>query len=737
MPTIKLSDQFGLDVEVDPSPSSGIAKYFKNPPTLRVVERNLAAVQNMPLRDFPFRPVSVGLSFEQPVEIGTGDTQLAIGAGVSGNLTVFTADDGVLFGADPYSDPIKILDHQAYVSVGLKASLSVANSGKAAPLSFGFAAGTKISLSNYKLFPITDSDPTFAAALRQTLSDYSIPGELEDLQAMAAGTIVTVEGTGSLKFSASANLLSSLNPLATVSSPILAASLRVSEGGSLKVGASYELSGDYQIRVQKLNQNTVRLGYYRERGSEFQVSANVGVSGGAGNFDRISDLLGAISSDAQADQNELKNAGLNEQQMAAIGGAITAAIERRLELAISGELDMLRQKEAAFLYDIDLNALDPAGRKAVHDALGADLTALIENEDSLPSGIRPVRSIFTSIREGKHKLRVNLLGIYNYASVSQLTLKGAILYEPASGDLVITDTTNAQRIQASVVNFGADSDKLRKVVAESFLITAGYRCSKLVARAPQLKSSYWYFELHAKTNQQTMKDKLDVAQALGLMSEQEKQDMLRGIDDFGRSTFYAETNYDDDLTTALFLDQAGQPRTEDDYELKGRDALQLLVQQGDPDDYRRRPALDHRLWKQMKDGGPFNFRPLFPDLTPQQVDVIASDYVVIVWWAQAMRGMGEKLAQVHNFFAQNPNPNPADEAFKKLRNQLADHMASVAKTTKKQFADPWGLVAMDLASGSKSEARVRVTAPRLAFQLERAVDSSQLTVDSQTQTASP
>jgi hypothetical protein len=402
----------------------------------------------------------------------------------------------------------------------------------------------------------------------------------------------------------------------------------------------------------------------------------------------------------------------------AIEAAIKAGIDRRLEVALALEFGSLDTQQAAFLYEIDLKMLDAKGSLAVHHALDGDLSHLTELENTLPAGVKMLRSILTTIREKQYTFKVNLLGIYNYISISKLILKGTVLYEPSSGDLVITDKATASRIQATQVNFGADGEKLRKVLAENFLITAFYRCTRLVAKKPQLSVSHSYFELHAKTNHQTMKDNLDVAQALGLLDAKEKQDRVQGLDDFGRTTLYAETNFSESLAEQLFLIN-GKPRAEEDYEGAGRKALALLVQPDDPDDYRRGPATNEELWKEMKAQGQFNLRPLFPKLTSHQVEVVAVDYTVIRWWAKAMRKLGEKLQEIDQFFAAHPNPDPENNQFKSLRKRLAKDLASVAATTKSEFGDPWGLVAMDLLSGRRAEATVQISASRLAFQSRR------------------
>ena len=695
-------------------------KYFRNLTRLRFSDLDAASLQDVTLDNFPLKSLQTGLSFDEPIDVGIDSAELAIGVGIGGHLGLWTPDDGALFASDHYGDPIEISAGENYLSLGVTASISAGLDGRTGDLGFGFGAGKEISLTNYKPFEIKPSATTFASAVRTTLAEYIIPGDLQDLEAIAEGTVCTVEGSGTLQFSGSVNLLTLTNPLAAVSLPDPVGSLNVIAGGSMRVAASYAIHSDHQIRVQKLEGNRIPLGYYHKRGSEFNVaaSARVGLTVTVRTFDLVPRLLETISSNAKADQEELSNAGLNDSQIGAIEAAIKAGVDRKLELALALELGSLNAKEAAFLYEIDLNALDAKGRSAVHHALDGDLSELTELEGSLPVGIRMVRSILTTVRQRQQSLRINLLGIYNHISISRLILEGAVLYEPISGDLVITDTATACRIRASQVNFGADSEKLRKVLAENFLITAFYRCTQLVARKPQLKVSHTYFERHSRTNHQTMKDNLDVAQALGLLAESEKQDRIEGLDDFGGSTLYAETNYSESLVEDLFL-VGGKARSEEDYEKAGREALALLVQADDPDDYRRQPVTNDALWKKMKSQGQFNFESLFPNLKPHQVQIIAADYTLIRWWAMAMRKLAEKLEEVHQFFRASPNPDPENHQFKSLRKQLAKELASVAASTKAEFSDPWGLVAMDLVAGRKADAKVQVTGARLTFQSRR------------------
>ena len=722
MPQIKLTDEFGLDLDVEIRPQSAFAKYFRNLSKLKFAELDFSQISNLSLKDLPenFKKFGASLSFEHPLEIGLDETKMTVGLQAGLGLRIFSAEDKTLFGHDYFAEPVEIEEGQYCLSIDVVADLS-SDVSISRELDFGFTAGSEVKLTSYRLFAANETTD-FAAALKATFDGFSIPGDIDDLEAMPLSSMATVDGNGSLKFSGKASLLSAVNPLATVSLPGPLGDLSASSGHSIQIGASLILSGEYQIRIRKLAEHRIRLGLYRKQGSQFDLSASVsaGLSGQLGGFELTGMLLKGISKDPKADADELRDAGLSQAQAEAIEGAIKAGIERSLELALRFEFGSEATGAAAFLYDIDLQSLDPVGRDVLHDALDGDLSGLVENEDSLPPGISLVRSIFTNVRARNHSFKINLLGIYNYSSISRLILKGTILHDAETGELTITDTATASRIKSATVNFGVDSEKLRKVLAESFLITAIYRGSQFASTPPELMSSHTYFELHARTNRQTMKDNLDVAEALSLFSAADKELRLAHINDFGRSLFLAETKYDDATARSLFL-KNGQARSQTEFEKLGREALGLLIQAGDPYDYRRL-ILQDKNWEKMKEKGQANFRYLFPDLTSLQIQVLAGDYTLITWWAKTMREAAGALEAIDRFFADDPDPDPKSQEFESRRKKLAEQLKSVAAKSKERFGDPWGLVTMHLASGRTASVEVRVISDVLAFRATR--DSS-------------
>lgn len=738
MPKVKLTDNFGFDGDVELPEDAGVVKYIRSLKQIKVTELNLNALAQIPLDKVPLKSASAGLSFEQPVPIGINQVEMTVKAEGGGRLRLVGPKDKQLFDPDVFGEPIKVEEGQFYVSVGVTAVLAANLSAEARDLSFGFDAGREISFAVYKPFAkfgTPGAFKPFVQAVQETARDFVLLGDVDDLAKMGEGLVATAEGVGKMKFSAEAELLSLVNPLAKIDLPEPGGEIKVTAGGSVKVGATYQLTGEYQVRAQKLDKRRVRLGFYKKRGREFtlSVSAKGGAAASVGDFDLFERVLKAVSRDPELDKKQLAEGGLDAGRIKEIEDAVKAAVSRKLELAASLELSASNSDAAAFDYDIDLAKLGADGRQALHKALDGDLTALAGGAAAMPAGITLRRSIFTEIHKKKHTLKLNLLGIYNFISMGSLTVNGRVMFVPETGELLITDKATASHIQAATSNFAADQNKLHKVLAESFLITAAYRGSQTVVQNPALSITHSYFELHSpKTSRQTLKDNLDVVEVLGLLTKQEKEKLLGSFDDFGSTTFYAETTYDDALAASLFLRADGTPRDEAEFERAGRDALKLLIQQGDEHDYRRFLGSDDALWNEIKRvGNPAAFKTIekvkairnAAKLTMENVvGVLGADKSLIVWWTQEMRGLALKLAEIRNAIKANPTLSPDSNTFKGLRRDLTKHLKGVAERTKDEFGDPWGLVATDLATGRNAKVKVRVTGPRVALRRERGTE---------------
>jgi hypothetical protein len=385
----------------------------------------------------------------------------------------------------------------------------------------------------------------------------------------------------------------------------------------------------------------------------------------------------------------------------AIEDTVKKAVNRKLEVAIAAEFGSLTRDEAAFLYELDLVAMNDAARTALGQALHGDLSGFAE---PLP-GVKEERSILKHAQISRFNFKVNLLGIFNFSSVTKLALEGTVTWTPSTGELVIVDKATASRIQTSSVNFGADEQKLRQVMAESFLITAAYRGTKTALLPPTLKSTHSFFRLDNDTSRDELNRAKMALEAVGL----NPQPLPPKEAAFGRTAIQLEANYDDAASLALFLDDNGKPRSVAHYEDQGRSALELLVPSDGQDAYRLRPATNPILWKQMKDLGPANFGQLFPGT---QANVVAADYLAIRWWADTMHSTAGLVEEVLR-------PGAADS--KDLREKLAKHLRDVAERAHEQFGTPWGLVAMFLVAGGRAVAAGSITGPKFVFASTRSV----------------
>lgn len=93
MAIINLTDQFGLDISVAPSPFSVFSKYFKDLKNVPVLLKSGTAIQDVTIGAYPFKSQSLGLSFQQPVKLGTTGTELVIKPAVSGSLALKEGSD--------------------------------------------------------------------------------------------------------------------------------------------------------------------------------------------------------------------------------------------------------------------------------------------------------------------------------------------------------------------------------------------------------------------------------------------------------------------------------------------------------------------------------------------------------------------------------------------------------------------------------------------------------------------
>ncbi|HVX68046.1 MAG TPA: hypothetical protein VHA11_15645 [Bryobacteraceae bacterium] len=725
MPTIRLTDRAGLSLDIRTPPLSTFERNLKQVPQLVAGKLDLAQVGGLSLRDPAIRAFESDLTFDQPVGLGSDSVELTLGAGVQGGFRVIQRDPDhpVLAEGEDFGEEIEIPEESCFLRVHLGASVSAELEGEQGALRLGFSGASSVEIANSVRYSAGDDAPTLVDALRDSLGNFLIPAHAADLERIPNGAVVTVTGTGTLSFSAATNLLAVANPLATASLPAGLPALSIAQTGSVEIGAEFTITGEYQVRARKIGPREVELGWFRRRGQEFAVNveAGAGIEAGAGKLDLLTRVVSALGASAAADISELQQAGLAEEEAEAIEDAVRSAVNRKLELAASASLSTGKAHEAAFLYRIDAAALDAAGAAAVDAALRGNLSRL-SGAPQLPAGIVEIRNLARDIRESRHSLHVNLLGIYNYGSVSRLVREGSVMFTPSTGELVIADRATSETIASAARNLGADEEKLRKLMFGSLMLTAAYQGSRTDVGAPALSSMHLYFIQKVDARRNDLRRYLRTLAALGFEANPDGA-LPAGVERFGKTALLARTTYDNETARRLFLTSGGSPRAVEEYEDVGRKALATLLLPDADDAFRLRPLRDRALWGRMKVNGPPNrFGGLFGrDL---EAEVIRGDYLLIRWWSDAMNAVGLVLSQIQQLFAPGANVALDDPRFEKLRKELAKRLTDVvrklpAERWSFQVGEPWGLVVLFLASGEAAAAEARLISPLLTRLEER------------------
>ena len=313
-----------------------------------------------------------------------------------------------------------------------------------------------------------------------------------------------------------------------------------------------------------------------------------------------------------------------------------------------------------------------------------------------------LNSLFTETRKHGAQFKINLLGILNYVTLSELIRRSEILTDHVTGEVTIKETVTGNNISAIADPMNRD-EALRKAIYDSVLVTTTYRAAKAVS-LPDLTCSQTHFALHQKTNQQTVGDYLNWFVALGLLTKADKAAFLAKFTDGGLSTCVLRTSFTDTDCLAMFFDAAGELRPRKYYLEFGRLAMRALLDpQHNANDALRYQVVDDALWPQAAAiGANDNLGPLVGLSTADpRVGFLIGDVYVIAQWADTMTTAGEMLAQVREFVGEaDPAGLFENPEFKKKTDALQKKMASMVKASKTRFDEPWGMVSLFWAGGS-------------------------------------
>lgn len=93
MATIKLSDQLGAVVDVQPAETSALLRYFRALPSLALQDGDFSQAGGLTLDQPAVRSFKTGLSFKDKIELGNG-VDLSIQAGTHGSFSLVRRSEG-------------------------------------------------------------------------------------------------------------------------------------------------------------------------------------------------------------------------------------------------------------------------------------------------------------------------------------------------------------------------------------------------------------------------------------------------------------------------------------------------------------------------------------------------------------------------------------------------------------------------------------------------------------------
>ena len=725
MASIKITDSISAElIAANPQANSGFAKYLKAAAASLLAGSDFTAQFKKDLVLVNPGESGFALKWGSDVPVGKDTASLKISAGSAALLTVYNRT-GMLLLDDAFVGPeIKVPAGQAFVAFLLRPTIKAEGAATLGALSFGLELGTEVEWRFYQPFDLTGPPITLGHACQTLFETVSIPDSVDDLKAMAnrpAGTMTTVSGHGHLQIGCSVNVAAAVNPLASVSTIGKIGPLSVSGAAAAEIGVEATISGDFQIRVQTLEDRKVRLGYHkmaaREVGITLEASAGPGVT--IGDRDLLGMLFGKPTSTGTIEE-ALTESGVTKEQLDKITTAMRNGLSRKLLLELGASFSSLKQNDAAFLYEIDLDALDAEGAAAIDKALSGDLGDLNRLEPTLPGhGITLQQSRTSHLRTRQVAWRVNVIGLVNVLSLKELAVEATVVHDADSGELLMTDAATSQKVKAIT-----SRKDLHKLLFESLMLTVTYKASGLDQNTG-VTAATSYFKMDNDVNRHEMADFLDAVAAVGLMPAHDIDAQLGQVDDFDRGSLLIDITFDQASCELMFID-ADTPRDRDFYEDVGKLALLALVQEDDADAYRRIPLTKGALWQKMRNNTSSDFRfllrPFLPaaseDAEKLHAGVVTADYMMIVWWAGTMATAAQKLSEMRTFLSGPPPVVPSDtnKAFNKRRKALREAMVDVILKSPSTFGgDPWGLVALFYASQRSAPVTAMVVSPRLTL----------------------
>jgi hypothetical protein len=547
--------------------------------------------------------------------------------------------------------------------------------------------------------------PKLRDALSTLCNEYALPSSLKDVQALPGGSVFTFDSQGCIAFKAQLNILTAVNPTASLGACPSFGPISITAAPAMTLGGGFSLTGEFQVRLWNKDGKIIQLGYYKKMGNSLSVSfdASAGVDVTVGGYDVIAKLYGLLGDSGKLDPAWLK-ANIPADAAKDVEAAYEAAVQTKLSIAIDLECDTSVTDEAAFSWNFDTSAVGSDGQDAFKNAILGDLSALM-GPDSLPAGVTKAGSILDRLNTSKHTFKFNFLGMFNYADVQSASLDMSTKASD-DGQVVITDKATLTRLNATATPM-VKSDRLRNVLAEDFVATAGYT-SSLGKLTSSLKVNYSYYDYESRGHASDLQIFAATAEVLEDSNSplQDWQTLIQSKVQSQAASFAASLAYDSSAATALFVNDDGTPRSSDDFEQVGRRALLQTPGLG------LNPVfvsfLDNDVrWQKLTDAGAASsvYELLGVDqISPPQWAMDAHGWAQhILDWAAAMHSAAQALQDVLLYLKGNPSIDLfSDAGFMQKRQTLASDLKTAVEETP-LFNDALGVVTIFMTASPSTK----------------------------------
>lgn len=708
MADIQLSDNTGITGDLQIRDDSPLAKAKLT--QLAATGASLLGDLDKPLDEADFKSIDFGVELTSPAIPAGRAAAVPVTGGVKASLVIVKSADSPLFPDDGFSPVIPIPKDNCWLGFELDVTIAAKASGSIDGFGLGIKGECTSALTTYCL--VTSNSgvfPSLRTGLQQGIDNYSLSCTAEAIRMQPSGTVNVADLSGTISFTGSYALPINVNALAAATLP-LQYKIALQPAVTLGVAGTVCITGDFAVRCYKETAQKLTLGVYKKKGTTVTaaLTAGAGLEAQHGSSDLLPGFFNAVLSGP-----DLKAIGIPPDNAAQLEKALAACIDRSLSVSMNVECSASKTDEAAVIYSIDLAAGDAA---KTDDALSAALKGDWTKLAGLPNA-HELRNIVKTTKESRHAIEINLLGIYNAATVNDFVKSCSILHDD-NGQIVVTDRETANHMAVVETPYAADADKLRQALAEAFLCTITYTAGAPASSGltMDLSVSQTYFRYAATMYATEMRSEVLLGYALSLIPTGSWDTALSSETEFHHTKVSAQARYARDAVLRLFFSDLDKrvARTRTELEATGRRVMAaLILSDGGVNSSRLDALKNDALWAtmdQLGDVGSFGQIEILKRYDVPTQRAIATDWIDIRWWANSMLKVAPRLSDVLTAAATSSGDPTKNRTWQKKRQALADAIAGVAKNTRAAFAGGWGLAVMFALSTNGAVAEMDVAA---------------------------